>query len=94
MHRVIIVHLNYKKIDNQELDMFWNITKSDDLIIKKKVIDSDFESKSKFFWGHVNHIESFICKTNIFQIIDKNVFELEKNPGIIINPVDKINWNI
>ena len=96
----------YKKIDSNYLDIYLNITNFNDIIvIKQKVKAPDSkeseepketeetdQSESVFSFGLVNGSESFISKVKILDIIGKNIFELENNPGIILDPLDKINY--
>lgn len=81
----------YKNLDDNELNIYWKISNPDDLIIKKKIVETNFNSNIKFYYGNINHVESFISKIRISEIINKNIFELENDPGIIIDPIDKIN---
>jgi hypothetical protein len=83
----------YKKIDSNDLDIYWNITNFNDIIdIKQQVKAPDCEeSESGFSFGLVNGSESFISSVQILDIIGKNIFELENDPGIILDPLDKIN---
>ncbi len=92
----------YKKIDSNDLDIYWNMTNFNDVIdIKQQVKtpndndnddDDNIESQNSFSFGLVNGSESFISKIKILDIIEKNIFELESNPGIILDPLDKINY--
>ncbi len=84
----------YKKIDSNELDIYWNMTNFNDIIdVKQQVkFDNQYDNQVDFSYGLVNGSESFISKIKIIDIIDKNIFELENNPGIILDPLDKINF--
>ena len=39
----------------------------------------------------MSKLEVYICDTTIKNIIYKNIFNLDLDPGITIDPVDKIN---
>ena len=82
----------YKKFQDNDYNIIWKIAMSDDLVIKTKVVDTTVTTGIKFYFGKVNHVESFISKIKISEIIRKNIFELDDNPGIIVDPIDKINF--
>jgi hypothetical protein len=81
---------NYYKDDN----LLWKIASSDDKIIIKKKLIIDFDTNIQCYHGLVNDIKAFICKTQISELINNNIFELEINPGIVIDPLDKINFDL
>jgi hypothetical protein len=74
------------------------MTNFNDIIDIKQIVktpDGDMnESDSNFSFGLVNGSESFISSVQILDIIGKNIFELENDPGIILDPLDKINYII
>lgn len=84
----------YNKIDSMQLNIFWNMINQLDVVIEKKVVqlESDLNSGTTYWYGYVNNTESFISKVKIIDIIDKNIFELNKNSGIILDPLDKIYY--
>ncbi len=87
----------YKKIDSNDLDIYWNMTNPNDIIeIKQQVNKTDNINENStnidFAFGLVNGSEAFVSKIKILDIIEKNIFELETNPGIILDPLDKINY--
>lgn len=84
----------YNKIDSSQINIFWNIIVPLDVVIEKKIIqlESDLNSDLIYWFGYVNNTESFISKVNVLDIIDKNIFELNKNSGIILDPLDKIYY--
>ena len=65
-----------------------------DVVIEKKIVqlDSDLNSDTTYWFGLINNKESFISRVNVLDIIDKNIFELNKNSGIILDPLDKIYY--
>ena len=65
-----------------------------DVVIEKKIVqlDSDLNSDTTYWFGLINNTESFISRVNVLDIIDKNIFELNKNSGIILDPLDKIYY--
>ena len=84
----------YNKIDSSQLNIFWNIINQLDVVIEKKIVqlDSDLNSDTTYWFGLINNTESFISRVNVLDIIDKNIFELNKNSGIILDPLDKIYY--
>ncbi len=82
-----------KKINDSEYNIYWATTKlEDNLIIVKEIEPNDDNSiYSKYFLGKNGDDDIFICETTLIDIIDKNIFELEDKPGVVIDPVDKIN---
>ena len=84
----------YNKIDSNQLNIFWNIINPADIVIEKKIVqlESDLDSVNTYWFGYVNNAESFISKVKILDIINKNIFELNKNSGIILDPLDKIYY--
>lgn len=85
---------NYFKNDFENYNFFWKISNSDDKIIIKDKVNADFDTNIEFYNGFVNEIEAFICKVKISDIITKNIFELKINPGIVLDPLDKINFDL
>jgi len=85
---------NYFKDSDENYNLLWKIANSDDKIIMKKNVNPNFENCLQFNYGLVNDIEAFICKVKISDIITKNIFELEINPGIVLDPLDKINFDL
>jgi hypothetical protein len=88
----------YKKISDPEYNIYWNILTNSDLN-SNYVIEYDKELKTestnspneKFLIGKINLQEVYICDTTIKNIIYKNIFNLDLDPGITIDPFDKIN---
>ncbi len=85
----------YKSIDDQELNLYWNILQNDDVSIKIKNISNELEENVKqheFYLGIVNNKECFVAEVLIKNIIENNIFTLEKNPGIVIDTIDLVNY--
>ncbi len=87
----------YKKIDSNDLDIYWNMTNPNDVIVIKQQVNktdnlNEGTTNIDFAFGLVNGSEAFVSKVKILDIIEKNIFELETNPGIILDPLDKINY--
>ncbi len=80
----------YKKITSDDTKLYWNILSENDLSIKIKLIEND-DMINNFYYGTVNNDESFISEIKIKDILKTNVFELEKNPGIVINVFSLLN---
>ncbi len=86
----------YKKLNDNPLNIYWNVTNSMDIIDFKQQIqldDTNNISNSEYWIGLVNNSESFITKINILDTIEKNIFDLKNNPGIVLDPLDKIFFN-
>ncbi len=81
-----------KNIDDQEDNIYWKIINELNTEIEYiKKIESSNDTESYYF-GKILNKEFYICKTIISNIIGKNIFELNDNPGIVIEPIDKIKY--
>lgn len=82
-----------KKINDSEYDIYWIPSKLEDNIVIIKEIEPEDDNSiySKYFIGKNGDDDIFICEAALIDIIDKNIFELEESPGIVIDPIDKIN---
>ena len=71
--------------------IYWNLFKNENKIIKFiKKINSPFDN-TEFDVVKISDTEYFLTTINLLDIIDKNIFNLHINPGIIIDPIDRIN---
>lgn len=81
----------YKDVEESLIDnVYWNLLESEikitDYIGK---IKSPFED-SYFNLMKINNKEYFVKQINISECIDKNLYNLNENPGIIIHPIDRL----
>lgn len=84
----------YKKLIDNELNIYWNLINPLDQIELNEKINTETISHDliEIFHGKINNTETFISKIKISDVINKNIFELENNPGIILDPLDKIYY--
>ena len=54
-------------------------------------LESELESNTEFSIVEINNKECFLHKITLSDIINKNLLNLNNNPGIIIDPTDRIN---
>ena len=82
----------YKNTSDDEHNIYWRIIQDQniDLTLSKK-IDSPVENLENFYLETINDDLCYICESSIHKIIQKNIFELYYKPGIVIDPIDKIN---
>ena len=82
----------FKSVDESvETNVYWNVLepgKIDEWIGK---IKSPYDSDSYFNLVKINGKEYFVKKISIQECLNKNLFELDKNPGIVIDPIDRFN---
>ena len=87
----------YKNIDESIINnVYWNVldpnTKITENIGKIKspyVLESETETNSYFNIVKIGDLQYFLKKINILDCIEKNLFDLDNNPGIIIDPIDR-----
>ena len=89
-------HLLVYKNVNEEVyeNVYWNLLYPEIKITKnKEKIKSPYEEKeeSEFSIVEINNKECFLAKITLSDIIYKNLLNLDYNPGIIIQPIDRIN---
>ena len=72
-------------------NVYWNVLdpyiKISEYISK---IKSPFDDNSYFSLVKINDKQYFVKKINVIDCIDKNLFDLDNNPGIIIDPIDRL----
>jgi hypothetical protein len=56
-----------------------------------QIIDSPIIEYDEFKIVKIEGNDSFLCDVHMNDLISKNIFTLEKEPGIVIEPVDRIN---
>lgn len=93
--------LIYKKTSDDIFDnVYWNILyphmKITEYIGKisspyEKTKDSKDSDETDFSIVIINGFECFLSKTKLSDLIDKNLLNLNDEPGIIIEPIDRIN---
>jgi hypothetical protein len=86
------IHI-YKNVEESSIEnVYWNIL---DPCIKISEhigrIKSPYDDNSYFNLVKINNSEYFVKKISINDCIEKNLFELNNNPGIIIEPIDRLN---
>lgn len=82
----------YKKTADSLIEnVYWNILEPGMISEHIGKIKSPFESNSYFNLVKINDQECFVKKIYINECIEKNLFDLDKNPGIIIDPIDRLN---
>ena len=70
--------------------IYWNICNHELKIIKFiKKINSPFDN-TEFDVVEISDTEYFLATVSLLDIIDKNIFNLHMEPGIIIDPIDRI----
>lgn len=72
-----------------ETNVYWNILEPGKITEWIGKIKSPFEPESYFNLVRINNEEYFVKKISIKECLDKNLFLLDKNPGIIIDPIDR-----
>jgi hypothetical protein len=78
-------------------NVYWNVLEPDVKIsshigrIKSPYkTDSDSNADSYFNLMKIGDDECFVKKISIIDCVDKNLFDLDNNPGIIIEPIDRL----
>jgi hypothetical protein len=84
---IIIV---YKQIKEDDYKLYWNKVNMSDISVKINQIENN-DVFDNFYYGMVNNRESFICEIKINNILKNNIFELDTNPGIVLDTIDLIN---
>ena len=81
----------YKNVEESLVNnVYWNVLKPEMKISKHVgIIKSPFDN-SQFNLVIINDKEYFVKKINISECVDKNIFNLDKNPGIIIDPIERL----
>lgn len=81
----------YKNIDESlEENVYWNILDPETKITSHiGKIKSPFDN-SDFNLMIINEKTYFVKQINILDYIDKNLYNLNDSPGIIINPIDRL----
>ncbi len=83
----------YKNIEESLIEnVYWNIL---DPCIKISEhigkIKSPYDENSYFNLVKINNDTYFLKKISISECVEKNLFDLDNNPGIIIEPIDRLN---
>ncbi len=92
MEKNIIV---YKSINESICsNVFWNVLEPGKISKFIGKIKSPIETLTYFNLVKINDEECFVKKIFLHECIDKNLFDLDKNPGIIIDPLDRFLLNI
>ena len=80
----------FKSIDESiETNVYWNVLEPKKINEWIGKIKSPYDSNSYFNLVKINDKECFVKKISIQECLEKNLFELDKNPGIIIDPIDR-----
>lgn len=84
--------LVYKNVEEEVYEnIYWNLLYPEMKIIEHiQKIKSPF-GESEFDLVKINEKECFLSKINLLDIIEKNLLNLHNDPGIIIEPIDRIN---
>lgn len=84
--------LVYKNVDDEVYkNIYWNLLYPETKITEHiQKIKSPYE-QSEFNIVKINNKECFLSKINLLNIIEKNLLNLHNDPGIIIEPIDRIN---
>ena len=90
--------LVYKNISEEVYEnVYWSLLYPEMKItqnkqkIKSPYENEDEDGKSEFHIVMINNKECFLGKINLSDIINKNLLNLNNDPGIIIEPSDRIN---
>lgn len=88
----IYVHI-YKSIEESVVEnVYWNVLDPCVKITEHMGrIKSPYDDNSYFNLVKINNSDYFVKKISINDCIDKNLFDLDNNPGIIIEPIDRLN---
>lgn len=82
----------YKDTQDDEHNIYWRILQDQSFNLDTcKKIESPIENSDNFYVGTYEDSLCYISETTIHKIIEKNIFELYYKPGIVIDPIDKIN---
>lgn len=84
----------FKPIDESvETNVYWNILEPGKISEWIGKIKSPYDSNPNSYFNlvKIDNKEYFVKKVSIHECLEKNLFELDKNPGIIINPIERFN---
>ncbi len=82
----------YKNTSDDEHNIYWRIVQDQNIdLSSSKKMDSPIENLENFYLETIDDDLCYICESSIHKIIGKNIFELYYKPGIVIDPIDKIN---
>ena len=87
--RYIVV---YKNIEESILEnVYWNVL-DPNVKISEHIgrIKSPYDDNSYFNLVKIDNSEYFVKKISIYDCVEKNLFDLNINPGIIIEPIDRL----
>lgn len=90
-HKNIVI---FKSIDEPiETNVYWNVLEPGKITEWIGKIKSPYDSdlNSYFNLVKIDNKEYFVKKVSIYECLEKNLFELYKNPGIIIDPIERFN---
>ncbi len=92
IHDEKYIHV-YKSTEESIIEnVYWNVLDSSVKITEHiGKIQSPYDSNSYFNYFKINNGEYFVKKISINECIEKNLFDLGNNPGIIIDPIDRLN---
>lgn len=81
----------YKDIDETLIEnVYWNILEPDMKITEHLgKVQSPYDN-SYFNLMKIDEKKYFVKKIDIFECVDKNLYTLNDNPGIIIHPIDRL----
>jgi hypothetical protein len=84
--------LVYKNVNEEVYEnIYWNLLYPEIKIMEHiQKIKSPF-GESEFNLVKINDKECFLSKINLLDVVDKNLLNLHNDPGIIIEPIDRIN---
>lgn len=83
----------YKNTEESILEnVYWNVL-NPCIKISEHIgkIKSPYDENSYFNLVKINNDTYFVKKISIIDCIEKNLFDLDNNPGIIIEPIDRLN---
>jgi hypothetical protein len=84
--------LVYKDIEEEVYEnVYWNLLYPEMKITQNKQKIKSPYGDLEFSVVEINNKECFLAKINLLDIINKNLLDLNENPGIIIQPSDRIN---
>lgn len=88
INKKIMVYIDINEFENEKINkVYWNVIKTDTQITEHiSKIKSPFDD-SYFNLMIVEGKTCFVKKISVIECIDKNIFNLDKNPGITINPL-------
>jgi len=84
----------FKLVDESvETNVYWNVLEPGKISEWIGKIKSPYDSNPNSYFNlvKINGEEYFVKKVSIHECLEKNLFELDKNPGIIIDPIERFN---